>query len=262
VGITSIGFAGNLWIIRQEVVFEPGTKLPRFPAFDPSLGYSSVSVFQQSSSAVSATPPGAITDFCTPLKLDSLSFGVTLDNPDTPANEGGIPVRTLPEAGTQIRSTFYSFSTRDADQDSIENTLDTCPFHFDAEWNPHSLGNPGPDDVDVVAGLLTGDGIPNSCDPTPTEATGTQPTDHDDDGFPNSGDNCPLHYNPDQADTDVNEAGEIVGDGIGDVCDTPGRTAVSTAWGLGAAGAPRVQFRRVQSPGTAPMFQMVSRCSV
>ena len=41
--------------------------------------------------------PSAITDFCTPLTVNGNSFGVSVDNPDTPANEGGVPLRTLLE---------------------------------------------------------------------------------------------------------------------------------------------------------------------
>ena len=218
--VTPIGFASNLWVILQSVVFEPGTKLPNLPAVDAAYGYPSVTVLQTSSASGSATgvAPSAITDFCTPLKVDLVSYGVTHDNPDTPADEGGIPTRTLPDSG-DVTTIGYYLSQRDADGDGFENSLDTCPYNADTIWNPHSLTNPAPDDDDVVAGLKTGDGIPNTCDPTPTEASGSQPTDHDNDGFANSGDNCPLIANPDQKDTDKNENGEEVGDGIGDACD-------------------------------------------
>jgi len=250
VGVASIAFAANLWVVLQEVVFEPGTDLPNLPPFDPSLGYPSVTVLQQASAAGSATPPApsAITDFCTPLKADTLSFGVTQDNPDTPANEAGIPVRTLPGAGTPVASTFFGFSQRDADGDGYENSLDPCPFHFNDVWDARKQDTQG--DTDTFTNQPFRDGIPDTCDPT-TPATCTpgipnlltpdpsdficdpantasgsppanQPTDHDGDGFPNRGDNCPTAYNPDQADNDVNEAGEVVGDGIGDACDTPG----------------------------------------
>ena len=45
-GHTSIASAGNLWVILQLVVFEPGTDLPNLPPLDPSLGYPSVTVLQ------------------------------------------------------------------------------------------------------------------------------------------------------------------------------------------------------------------------
>jgi hypothetical protein len=227
---TYIGFA-QLWVILQSVVFEPGTKLPQLPALDASYGYPAVTVLQTASAAGSATPPiaGAITDFCTPLKVNTALPGVTADNPDTPANEGGVPLRTLSvdgkadsppaAAGTPIINIGYYISQRDADGDGIENAMDPCPLNADTVWNPRDQTQPiegdGPDTT--PAGPVS-DGIPDTCDPTP-EATGVQPSDHDDDGFPNRGDNCPLIANKTQDDKDKNADGEEVGDGIGDACD-------------------------------------------
>jgi hypothetical protein len=249
---TVIPSAGNIWVILQEVVFEPGTKIPGLPAFDPALGFPSVTVLQQSSAAGSAAPPApsAISDFCTPLDFNIQSYGVTRDNPDTAANEGGVNVRTLPQAGTTLTSTFFAFSQRDADGDGFENSLDPCPFHADTVWDPRAAQpeGDGVDNPDVFPGFFPHDGIPDTCDPTPTESTGGSPSnhpgDHDGDGFLNRGDNCPVHSNPDQADRDVNEWGEIVGDGIGDVCDTPG-----TGAGTDSAGRPIPGPRTVAGNG-------------
>ncbi len=217
VGIKSLPFAVGHWLIRQEVVFEPGTKLPNLPAFDPSLGYPTVIVHQMASAAGSATPPaiGLITDFS------------------------------------------LAFSQRDADGDGYENTIDTCPFHTDTVWNPHSPRLPGsgiPGDRDIFVGVPFGDGISDICDPTPTELThapGGQPTDHDGDGFPNSGDNCPTTYNPDQTDNDLTVAGERAGDGIGDACDTPGTDGGMDCVSEGCAGStPRpIPARSVSGQG-------------
>jgi len=224
VGTTPIPSAGNLWVILQVLVFDKGTKLPNLPPFDPAYGYPEVTVLQQSSSASgSATPPApsAVTDFCSPLRTVSVSYGVTHDNPDTPGNEGGIPVRTLLAAGTHITTFGYYTSLRDADGDGYENSLDTCPLTPDTVWNPRGPAEVG--DSDTFFGFPAPDGIPDSCDPTPNEPTGgplaNQPTDHDGDGFLNRGDNCPLVANPDQRDTDRNGQGEEIGDGIGDACD-------------------------------------------
>jgi len=222
VGVASMREEANEWLVRQELVFEPGTKLPHLPPFDPSLGYPIVTVFQQRSAAGAATPPSPTptTDSCTPLEYDNVAFGVSRDNPDTAADEGGIPLLTLPDSGTPRRTVSYTVSQGDADGDGYENSLDPCPFHADTVWNPRiprRPNQPPPGDSDLFAGQPLGDGIPDTCDPTPFELSSPpsgQPTDHDGDGFANSGDNCPLQYNPDQKDSD--------GDGIGDACDTPG----------------------------------------
>jgi len=243
VGTTSISAAGNLWVILQLVVFDKGTKLPNLPKFEDGYGYPSVVVLQTASAAGSATPPApsAVTDFCSPLKTVNVSYGTTKDHPVTPANEGGIPVRTLPEAGAAdacdksppgpgcIVGFAYGPSQRDADGDGYENGLDPCPFHADTVWNPRDLTAPTEGDSD--AGVS--DGLPDTCDPTPAAATsenGGQPTDHDADGFLNRGDNCPLVYNLDQNDKDI-ENGEEVGDGIGDACDKAGTEAGSDCVG-------------------------------
>ncbi|TDG15432.1 hypothetical protein E2F43_04160 [Seongchinamella unica] len=58
--------------------------------------------------------------------------------------------------------------------------------------------------ADTLAEDLDRDGVPNL-----TLGEGSVPV---------QADNCPLHYNPDQADSDL-YAGRIRGDGIGDACD-------------------------------------------
>jgi hypothetical protein len=116
-------------------------------------------------------------------------------------------------------------SRRDADGDGIENNLDACPFHADTIWDPRDPSPPIEGDRDVFAGTSSADGIPDTCDPTPAEATsppGGQPTDHDGDGFINRLDNCPVAYNPSQQDSERNDLGVPTPDGIGDACDTPG----------------------------------------
>ena len=225
VGTSIVQQAGNLNVILQLVVFQKGTKLPNFPQFAEGYGYPSVVVLQTASAAGNATPPApsAVTDFCSPLATVNVSYGVTKDNPGTSANEGGVPVRTLPDAGTQIPGISYGSAQRDADGDGFENSLDPCPFTPDTVWNARDVTPPIEGDSDQFTGVASPDGIPDSCDPSPNEPTAgppaNQPTDHDGDGYPNRGDNCPLVANPDQNDKDLGDTGEEVGDGIGDACD-------------------------------------------
>ena len=74
---------------------------------------------------------------------------------------------------------------RDADGDGYENSIDTCPLTPNTVWNPRGPAEVG--DSDMFSGVSYPDGIPDTCDPTPYEATAgppaNQPTDHDGDGF-------------------------------------------------------------------------------
>lgn len=83
----------------------------------------------------------------------------------------------------------------------------------------HAWGDPnGPDCHVNGAGPDTGLGHDPAHDPTSGpgmgwghhKCDGTTDPDTDDDGVPDSSDNCPYTPNPDQADSD--------GDGVGDVC--------------------------------------------
>src|SRR5437899_7824591 len=49
------------------------------------------------------------------LKYDTVSYGVTHDNFDTPEDERGIPLLPLPEAKPTVRRVFFSVSQRAAE---------------------------------------------------------------------------------------------------------------------------------------------------
>jgi len=178
------------------VVFEPGTSLPRppgLPPFTPDKGYVAMSVLNNPTAPL---VKDQITDNCPPLSTQTTYYGLTKNNPATAADEKDYKWRTNPECPGTYTFYGYAASFRDADDDDIDNTLDTCP-HIANEGNPRIKWT-GDDD---------GDGLDNACDPTKT----TDERDADVDGFPNRQDNCPLVKNGDQADGDY--------DGIGDACD-------------------------------------------
>ena len=122
-----------------------------------------------------------------------------------PMNE---PTCTPHRATAVANSSTYtgSASALDSDGDGIPDATDNCPHVF----NPIRPMDNG------VQGDADQDGVGDACDPCPLDAnttscTAVDPDDRDHDGVPNSTDNCPDVYNPDQKDTD--------GDGKGDACD-------------------------------------------
>lgn len=195
-------------VVLLFMLFAPGTDFrtlnnPDLPVFDTALGYPSVTVLQNPTVPAS---PSAITDFCSPLDVFGYTFGVSRDNPCTPApgpagcpadpdsfaapfplnadpegcdgpgpalpdpdnNEASCVTRKNPAAGT-YRFTQFSRSLRDADDDGHENTLDTCPFEPNPGFNPRSTDTSNDPDTDG----LPGTGAPGSgCDPDPFNASG------------------------------------------------------------------------------------------
>jgi hypothetical protein len=198
-------------ISMNLVVFEPGATLPGLGALDPAQGYPAVTVFNDNGDPETTPEPGPVTDWCTPFSTTVTTFCVSEDNRDTAANESGATVRANPITPGSYDFTLRAISNFDADDDDIENQLDTCPY-VPNEGDPTIAGS-GDDD---------NDGLDNACDPEPTETK----VDQDNDGYTNRGDNCPLvpngqHPN-NQADTDA--------DGIGDACDiNPTTPDVGTA---------------------------------
>ncbi len=216
-------------VILNFLLFEPGTILPDVDPFPKSFGYPSVTVLQDPTVPASA---GAISDFCTPLVTTTTGNGLTEDNPNTAANEGGIPYRTNPTEAGFYNLVSLARGQRDADGDGHENILDTCPFDKNSSWDPRQPGGGGFDaDTDMLS---------DTCDPDPAIQSGTSPQpdpsgtgcekgnvgpDEDQDCYSNGQDNCPLIPNG------IDQNGDFIGadnqededeDGIGDACDTAG----------------------------------------
>ena len=174
------------------LVFEPGTSLGAGIPSTASWGFPSVTVLNNTGAAWGGTAPSSLADFCTPLVSNNTVFG----------KAGSEVVRTNPEFGGTYVFRSWSRGFPDADGDSYENEIDTCPYVTNA-GDPRIQGD---GDADL-------DGLDTACDPNDNEAK----TDQDADGYHNRADNCPLFANglvpPQTNQADADE------DGIGDDCD-------------------------------------------
>jgi hypothetical protein len=146
------------------------------------MGQPSVSVLNDPTSVAAA--PSEITDFCAYLAVLTVLKGTSVD--------GGIDRVTNPAGGTTQFFAQYNASLRDVDQDSYENSLDSCPLVVNI-GNPRGTNFAGNGDAEVP-----GDGIDDACDslapyPTATSAAGVE--DQDRDAFKNRLDNCPQNPN-------------------------------------------------------------------
>ncbi len=202
----------------QFVTFPPGTKINGFQT-DPAWGFMSVLVIQDTGDPGRVLEPSTITDFCAPNHAVTTLYGITHDNAGTTADEGGHMYVTNPAAGP-TGSIVLPSSEADADDDGLENTLDTCPFEGNNDgWNPRTGSHAGDSDED---------GIPNICDPSPNDAS----ADHDGDGFQNRGDNCPLIANENQSDLDRDDLGDLCEVAAGHDPGVPGATVPAIIqWG-------------------------------
>ena len=178
VGIASVA---RMPVIAQSLLFPP----PK-----GSQGQTLVILFQDFANIRTTVPNSPISDQCTPFSLSMTNFAKT---------DGGAVLIRTPPAGTYTFA-LTAFGLRDADDDGLENALDTCPFDM-------NVGDPrvtGSGDADQ-------DGLDAACDPNDLVFD----LDEDGDKHQNRGDLCALTPSTDssgaQKDSDTDQ--------IGDECD-------------------------------------------
>jgi len=179
-----------------------------------------------------ARPFEPVTDYCTPLSSETITYGLSQDNPATPGDESGAEVRRNPHYDGAYTFRWYAESMRDADGDGLENSIDTCPLDSNTDLSPKEETMPGGPDQD---------GIDSVCDPDPVNPCWPDsPAPHnpslypqwmqdcDMDGFWNRLDTCPLVSNGCNTvwcaqgnpwDPSWDNQADADGDDIGDACD-------------------------------------------
>src|SRR2546422_9173093 len=133
------------------------------------------------------------------------------------ADEGGCEFLRNPTQASALTFTTFATSGRDADGDTIENSLDVCATAPNPDWDPRASDRVNDTD---------GDGFPNACDPNPTVPGAFSPStclsgytgsDEDQDCYANRADNCPNQNERDE--NGKPRQSDMDGDGIGDACD-------------------------------------------
>jgi hypothetical protein len=171
--MAGVTYVGGVPILLQFLIFAPGTRLnlpdpalTQLIAEDPQSGYPMLVVIQDFHDPDGPHNPSPITDYCAPRET-AISFF---------APDGGPPLFVNPQAGS-YGFTLVGLSKRDADNDGIENSLDSCPLVA-------STGDP----TVLNDGDADSDGLDAACDPNDELLT----ADIDEDGYLNRHDNCPL----------------------------------------------------------------------
>jgi len=170
-------------------------------------------------------------------------------NPNAP--DGEMDLGMTPQAG-KYTFTIFTVGQRDADNDGIQNSEDTCPY----------VPNKG-DPTQLNSGDADGDGLDAACDPKDDLLGGGANTDQDADGYLNRQDNCPLVPNGQESESEpTGNQHDADFDSIGDVCDTnpdqpDGELLVKTLTadvtiGAGGAGGPPTNCPDCQKPGDDP----------
>ncbi len=193
-------------VLLQFLIFPPGTLIDKDIPNDPGSGF-----------PVRHAPPerrrprcepGAGSDHGLLLPTDITQRDLWCHQGQhrrrSTSDEAGYTVQINPSDGKYV-FTGLAFGQRDADGDTFENSLDTCPY----------VANVGDPRI-TNSGDLDADGLDAACDPNDDPATGGTNSDQDGDGYLNRQDNCPLISNG----QDTTNQNDNDSDQIGDVCDT------------------------------------------
>ena len=237
-----IAIVSGVTVVLNFLVFEPGAEPPAESDIhiDASLGYPSVTVLQNPEAPPSQ---GAISDFCTPLITENVSFGLTRDNPCTPVtSEGKCPDRPVLPCGSSIGIN----NTNDDPSDDVK-VNDGCPQAGDVAESGAECDNNTSEDAEdplVNDGCPTSGSFPESfipdpegCDGDDNEAScvnranpsadgtfnfvtfaGSQ-RDADDDGIENGLDPCPFDKTTDWNPRAANPTSDADNDGLPKICD-------------------------------------------
>ena len=77
------------------LIFQPGTDLSGY-SIDTALGYPAVVVIDNLNDPQRVAQPELVSDTCSAMSATVSALGLTADNPDTAANEGGLAHLTNP----------------------------------------------------------------------------------------------------------------------------------------------------------------------
>ena len=242
------------WVILNFLVFEPGVTVlgpGRKPVqLNPDLGYPTAVVLQDATVPVA---PGAISDFCGPLRARYVTFGLTHDNPctggtDTASSRGncpnemdpvgagpkenfGYPMFPCEGEGTvdddldgKINDGCLAFQTAESGAQCDDNLStegggedayinDGCPAVGDSEGTYAGVGCSGTNEGGCEARKN-----PSQSGSLPAIIYTRSLRDADSDGFENPLDTCALRANP-EWNPRVFSLGDSDVDGLPNACD-------------------------------------------
>jgi len=247
---------GN-WVVLNFLFFDPGAHIVTTAVditFKSELGVPSITTLGDPTVAPS---PGAISDFCAPLRTKTVAFGETYNNPCTPEIpetdrlKGNCPQQKLAGANNSSQGVNYPYLPCDSgnalDEDGDGKINDGCPQVNALAESGADCDNATSDDPPTPGAEDTAinDGCPavgaaeftrvgacaapdeGKCIVRKTPASGTHnfnivassQRDADSDGIENGLDVCSLVANGDWNPHIIDTVNDTDGDGLPNVCD-------------------------------------------